>query len=72
MAKRTFEELVRLKQEGSIGWLEFVQEGDSADEYAQWCKDHNMEQTEDNAELFVDMTEERFWEREKEQVPENV
>ena len=72
MAKRTFEELVRLKQEGSIGWLEFVQEGDSADEYAQWCKDHNMEQTEDNAELFADMTEERFWEREKEQVPENV
>ena len=72
MAKRTFEELVRLKQEGSIGWLDFVREGDSADEYAQWCKDHNMEQTEDNAELFVDMTEERFWEREKEQVPENV
>lgn len=72
MAKRTFEELVRLKQEGSIGWLEFVQEGDSADEYERWCKDHGMEQTEDNAELFVDMTEERFWEREKEQVPENV
>ena len=72
MAKRTIEELVRLKQEGSIGWLDFVREGDSADEYAQWCKDHNMEQTEDNAELFVDMTEERFWEREKEQVPENV
>lgn len=72
MAKRTFEELVRLKQEGSIGWLDFVREGDSADEYAQWCKDHNMEQTEDNAELFADMTEERFWEREKEQVPENV
>lgn len=61
MARKSYEELVQLKQEGKIGWLEFVQQGDSAEDFAQWCQDHDVEQTEEYAELFVEQTEERFW-----------
>ena len=31
----------------------------------QWCKDHNVEQTEEYAELFVEQTEERLWEEQE-------
>ena len=50
MARKSYEELVQLKQEGRIGWLEFVRQGDSAEDFAQWCKEHNVEQTEEYAE----------------------
>ncbi len=62
MARKSYEELVQLKQEGKIGWLEFVQLGDSAEDFTQWCQDHNVEQTEEYAELYVEQTEERLWE----------
>jgi hypothetical protein len=62
MAKKTYEELVQLKQDKKIGWLDFVRQCDNADEYAKWCEDHGTEQSEESAELFVDMTEERLFE----------
>lgn len=68
MAKKTFEELVQLKQEKKIGWLDFVRLGDSADDYAQWCEEHGTEPSEESAELFVDMTEERLF-KEDEELP---
>ena len=43
MAKKTFEELVQLKQDKKIGWLDFVRLGDNAEEYARWCEDHGTE-----------------------------
>ena len=46
-----------VKQDGKIGWLDFVMKGDDADEYKQWCQDHGEEPTEENAELFVEMTD---------------
>jgi len=61
MAKKTFENLVELKQNGKIGWLEFVRQGVDADSYAQWCDEHGVEPSEDSAELFVEMTEERLF-----------
>ena len=66
MAKRTYEELVQLKQDGKIGWKQFVLEGDDAQDYIQWCEDHGVEQTDDNAELYVEMTDERMFENQEE------
>ena len=63
MAKKTFEELVQLKQDKKIGWLDFVRLGDNAEEFARWCEDHGTEPSEESAELFVDMTEERLYEK---------
>ena len=65
MAKRTYEELCQLKQDAKIGWKQFVMEGDDAQAYQQWCEDHNMEPSEDNAELYVEMTDERLFEKEE-------
>ena len=66
MAKRTYEELVQLRQDGKIGWKQFVLEGDDAEGYRQWCEDHGMEPTDDNAELYVEMTDERMFENQEE------
>lgn len=66
MAKRTYEELVQLRQDGKIGWKQFVLEGDDAEDYRQWCEDHGMEPTDDNAELYVEMTDERMFENQEE------
>ena len=41
---KSYDELVQMKQDG-------------AEEYKQWCQDHGEEPTEDNAELFVEMTD---------------
>ena len=34
--------------------------------YRQWCEDHGMEPTDDNAELYVEMTDERMFENQEE------
>jgi len=54
---KSYDELVQMKQDGKIGWLDFLLKGDDAEEYKQWCQDHDEEPTEDNAELFVEMTD---------------
>ena len=41
-------------------------EGDDAQGYIQWCEDHGVEQTDDNAELYVEMTDERMFENQEE------
>ena len=38
----SFEELVQLKQDRRIGWLQFTLEGEHADGFMQWCKEHNL------------------------------
>ena len=53
----SYDELVQMKQDGKIGWLDFLLKGDETEEYKQWCQDHNEEPTEENAELFVEMTD---------------
>ena len=65
MARKSYEELVQLKQDGEIGWLEFVQLGESAEDFAEWCRNHNVRQTEEYAELYVEQTEERLWEEQE-------
>ena len=38
MSAMKHEELVQLLQEGKIGHLRFVMEGDNAREYLEWCR----------------------------------
>lgn len=52
---KTYDELVQMHQNGEIGWMDFLLMGDMADDYQQWCQNHNEEPTEDNAELYVEM-----------------
>ena len=52
-----YNELVQMKQDGKIGWLDFLLKGDDADDYKQWCQDRGEEPTEANAELYVEMTD---------------
>ena len=42
-----YNELVQMKQDGKIGWLDFLLKGDDADDYKQWCQDHGEEPTEE-------------------------
>lgn len=58
--KRTFEELVQLRQDGKISWVEFLKESDYVEDYEQWLADRGAEADEDNAQLFLDMTENSF------------
>ena len=54
-----YNELVQMKQDGKIGWLDFLLKGDNAVDYMQWCQNHGEEPTEANAELYVEMTDEK-------------
>ena len=38
------EELVQLLQEGRIGHLQFVMDGDNAKDYLRWCEEHGTDQ----------------------------
>ena len=53
----SFEELVQLKQDKRIGWLQFTLESEHADDFMQWCKDHNTHPSEDTAEFYMESME---------------
>ena len=53
----SFEELVQLKQDRRIGWLQFTLEGEHADGFMQWCKAHNTHPSEDTAEFYMESVE---------------
>jgi hypothetical protein len=55
MQKKSFEELELLKQEGRIGWVEYLQQSEYGD-------DRGAEPDEDNAELFLEQTDATFLE----------
>lgn len=62
MERKTFEELEQLKQEGRIGWVDFIQQSEYNESYQQWLHDRGAEPDEDNAELFVEQTDAAFLE----------
>ena len=64
MKRKTFEELEQLKQEGRIGWVDFLQMSEYSESYQQWLTDRGAEPDEDNAELFVEQTDAIFLESE--------
>lgn len=57
--KYSYEELVQLKQEGRIGWVEFIKASNDKEDYEKWCRDHGEDETENNALLFIEMTDAR-------------
>lgn len=62
MESKSFEELERLKQEGRIGWVEYLQQSEYSESYQQWLSDRSAEPDEDNAELFLEQTDAKFLE----------
>ena len=64
MKKKTFEELEQLKQEGRIGWVEYLLQSEYSESYQQWLADRGAEPDENNAELFVEQTDATFLESE--------
>ncbi len=49
-------ELVQKKQSGEFGWLDYVNHHSKEwqDEYAEFCKEHNLYVGDESAEKFVD------------------
>lgn len=62
METKSFEELELLKQEGRIGWVEYLKQSEYGDSYRQWLEDRGVEPDEDNAELFLEQTDATFLE----------
>ncbi|MBM6663241.1 hypothetical protein H6B30_16135, partial [Marseilla massiliensis] len=42
-ATMNHEELVELLQEGKIGYLRFVLEGENGQDYLEWCRAHGTD-----------------------------
>lgn len=51
------EELVELLQEGRIGHLQFIMNGDNAQDYLDWYKAHGCDPSDDSAEFYLEETE---------------
>lgn len=63
MAKIEYNELVQLLQDGKIGFLRFMLESDSAQDYLEWCELHGIDPSEESAEFYYDETEIDMMER---------
>lgn len=55
--KKTHEELVELLEDGKIGFLRFVMDGDDADDFLDWCKEHGTDPSDESAEFYVEQTD---------------
>ena len=51
------EELVELLQEGKIGYLRFVLEGENGQDYLEWCCAHGTDPSDESAEFYVEQTD---------------
>ena len=55
----TYEELIQLKEEGKIGWREFIrQQPEMENDYYHWCLENDLDMNGDTAEEFVTLAEE--------------
>lgn len=57
MSAMNHEELVQLLQEGRIGHLQFVMDGDNAKDYLRWCEEHGTDPSDNSAEFYIEQTE---------------
>ena len=48
------EELVELLQEGKIGYLRFVLEGENGQDYLEWCRAHRTDPSDEYAEVYLE------------------
>ena len=51
------EELVELLQEGKIGYLRFVTEGENAQDYLDWCRSHGTDPSDESSEFYIEQTD---------------
>ena len=56
-ATMNHEELVELLQEGKIGYLRFVTEGENAQDYLDWCRSHGTVPSDESAEFYIEQTD---------------
>lgn len=56
MATKTYEELVELLQDGKIGHLHFVLQGENAQDFLDWCRSHGTDPTDESAEFYIEQT----------------
>ena len=56
-AKMNHEELVELLQDGKIGYLRFVMDGENSQDYLHWCQKHGTDPTDESAEFYVGQTD---------------
>lgn len=57
MATKTYEELVEQLQDGKIGHLHFVLQGENAQDFLDWCRSHGTDPTDESAEFYIEQTE---------------
>lgn len=57
MVTKTYEELMELLQDGKIGHLRFVLEGENAQDFLDWCRSHGTDPTDESAEFYIEQTE---------------
>lgn len=63
MATKTYEELVELLQDGKIGHLHFVLQGENAQDFLDWCRSHGTDPTDESAEFYIEQTDINMMER---------
>ena len=57
--ENTYEELVQLKEQGKIGWREFIRRQlEMENDYYDWCIENDLDMNEETAEAFMTLTEE--------------
>ena len=58
-----YEELVELLQEGKIGYLRFVLEGENEQDYLEWFRTHGTDPSDESAEFYIEQTDisKNYW-----------
>ena len=55
----TYEELIQFKENGEIGWRDFIRrQPEMENDYYDWCVDNDLDMNEETAETFMTLTEE--------------
>lgn len=50
-------------QDGKIGHLHFVLQGENAQDFLDWCRSHGTDPTDESAEFYIEQTEIDMMER---------
>ena len=57
--ENTYEELIQLKEQGKIGWRDFIrQQPEMENDYYAWCVENDLDMNAETAEAFMTLTEE--------------
>lgn len=50
-------------QDGKIGHLHFILQGENAQDFLDWCRSHGTDSTDESAEFYIEQTEIDMMER---------